>query len=319
MRNTKLILLFLITLIYTKTALSGCIQNPNFKNRRITIPAETIYLQYDAPNNIFYSKYYDIGPNSNGTTQDNNGQCGQSVLYHKRLNQWTNDTTNISGVKFTAYIAAQELTFLPGEKKVFPYNDSVLGYPNGSLKWRVEIRKQGEIKNSASLTSGAVSYYYQTNTSPSGIWDFTTIIIPPNFNIVVLNCSLKQTNYNIELGDWYDTQFKNIGDISHDVDIPINLSCMTGTNIKTTLTASNIIDAASGKIGLNGADKASGIAIQLVDRNNKPIPLGVKQTQQNSATEGDYIFGWKAHYIKTNTNIAPGTANATATVNVRYE
>ncbi|MEX6175620.1 hypothetical protein AB6G03_01200 [Providencia hangzhouensis] len=31
------------------------------------------------------------------------------------------------------------------------------------------------------------------------------------------------------------------------------------------------------------------------------------------------MFDWKARYIKTADNITPGTANASATVNIRYE
>ncbi|WP_449720030.1 fimbrial protein, partial [Actinomadura verrucosospora] len=59
--------------------------------------------------------------------------------------------------------------------------------------------------------------------------------------------------------------------------------------------------------------------IQLLDKNNNPIKLNTKNSLQNNVPAGDYMFNWKARYIKTADNITPGTANASATVNIRYE
>ncbi len=76
---------------------------------------------------------------------------------------------------------------------------------------------------------------------------------------------------------------------------------------------------ASGKLALSGADKATGVAIQLLDKNSVPIKLNTKNSLQNSVPAGDYMFNWKARYIKTADKITPGSANSTATVNIRYE
>ncbi|WP_265510932.1 fimbrial protein, partial [Providencia rustigianii] len=54
-------------------------------------------------------------------------------------------------------------------------------------------------------------------------------------------------------------------------------------------------------------------------KNNNPIKLNTKNSLQNNVPSGDYIFNWKAQYIKTANSITPGSANATATVNIRYE
>ncbi|MBO1929169.1 fimbrial protein [Providencia rettgeri] len=89
----------------------------------------------------------------------------------------------------------------------------------------------------------------------------------------------KNTVPTINLGDWYDTQFPTVGSTSSEVDIPITLNCLAGTNIKATVVGtSGVINASQGHIGLSGTDKATGIAIQLVDANKNPIPLGSKQT-----------------------------------------
>lgn len=59
--------------------------------------------------------------------------------------------------------------------------------------------------------------------------------------------------------------------------------------------------------------------MQLLNNAGTPIVLNQKLTQQDNVAQGDYIFGWKARYIKTAATITPGTANANATVNIRYE
>ncbi len=123
----------------------------------------------------------------------------------------------------------------------------------------------------------------------------------------------------INLGDWYDTQFPTVGSTSTNINIPITLNCMAGTNIKATVTSSKYEDTATGKLALTGPDSATGVAIQLLDKNNNPIKLNTLNSLQNNVPAGDYMFDWKARYIKTADNITPGTANASATVNIRYE
>lgn len=161
-----------------------------------------------------------------------------------------------------------------------------------------------------------------TNSSPASTWNVSLLSIPASaIKINVLSCSLKnnKNTYDINMGDWYDTQFKNINDTQGTVAIPIALSCLAGTNIKVTVTSDTIDNAANGRLGLTGADKATGIAVQLLNNAGTPIVLNQKLTQQDNVSQGDYIFGWKARYIKTAATITPGTANANATVNIRYE
>lgn len=84
-------------------------------------------------------------------------------------------------------------------------------------------------------------------------------------------------------------------------------------------SSAGYVDTNTGKIKLSGQGQATRVAIQLLDRNSNPIKLNSKFTLQNNVAGGDYIFNWKARYIKTANNITAGTANATASVNIRYE
>ncbi|HHR6585996.1 TPA: fimbrial protein, partial [Providencia alcalifaciens] len=85
------------------------------------------------------------------------------------------------------------------------------------------------------------------------------------------------------------------------------------------VTSDNIDNAANGRLGLVGANSAKGIAVQLLNNAGSPITLNQQFTQQDGVTQADYIFGWKARYIKTAATVTPGTANANATVNILYE
>lgn len=307
--------------LYSGYSDAACIQNPSFNNLQSNLPARTYTIQYDdssVKDLDTITVYYGSGSLTSHST--GNSTCGSSTLRGNYLNGWIPDTnkiakTNISGIGITIQTA------LIGDFNT-SYGPSLNSWRINDMYWTVVIKKTGAVTQSGTLNSGAVARLTQTNTVPSNsTWNLATLNIPANaIRINVVNCSIKNGNLKINMGDWYDTQFKNIGDTSTNVDIPITLSCLAGTNIKATITStSGYTNAAQGQLALSGTNKATGVAIQLVDKNNTPIPLNTKNTVVNNTPAGDYIFGWKARYIKTANTITPGSANATATVNVRYE
>ncbi|GAB1438342.1 hypothetical protein MASR2M36_10880 [Providencia sp.] len=314
--------------LYSSYANAACNQNPKFKNLVTTLPSETIYIPYDDESSrLIYHKPIPMGNGSNATTS-NGDQCGHSIIYGQYSNGWSSGgdgyaLTNIPNVHIRLSIPAVGIEYALSWSRNLPYNNAGLSWVGASgLPWVVTIAKRGKVTQSGDLKAGTIAEFYQTNTLPSySRWSFSTLKIPANFKIVVLSCNLKNTVPIVQLGDWYDTQFPTVGSTSTEVDIPITLTCMAGTNIKATVTAtSGTVNAAQGQLALSGgADKATGVAIQIIDANKKPIPLNSKQTIKDNVAAGDYIFGWKARYIKTADKITPGPANGTATINIRYE
>ncbi|WP_432652183.1 fimbrial protein [Providencia rettgeri] len=313
--------------LYTGYVSAACNQNPQFKNRITTLPSETIYLQYDDDSTKeIYHKVMSMGSAANATTS-NGDQCGYSTIYGQYSNGWSQGTdgyanTNIARVSIHISIPAAGINSAFNWKRSLPYNKAYLAWASpGGISWAVRLRKDGRVIQSGDLKSGNLAELYQTNSLPSySRWSFSTLRVPVNFKIVVLSCTLKNTVPTINLGDWYDTQFPTVGSTSSEVDIPITLNCLAGTNIKATVVGtSGVINASQGHIGLSGTDKATGIAIQLVDANKNPIPLGSKQTIKSNVAAGEHIFGWKARYIKTADKVTPGSANGTVTINVLYE
>lgn len=313
-----------IIVFYSSTVNASCIKNPNFSGVNRTLPSATYTIQFDNTNSytidtLKTSSY--VSTKTSLARLPNDVECrGQMRAYY--LSPWSGRfsvdrvSTNIPGIYLKVY--ARGAGWVPVSSPIA--TTSYIMDP--SFNWQVDIIKQGNVTQSTTINSGALAEIYQFNYVNSSRFNVSTLYIPANgIRINVVNCSLKnnQNTYNINMGDWYDTQFKNINDTQGTTAIPIALSCLTGTNIKVTVTSDNIDNAANGRLGLTGADKATGIAVQLLNNAGTPIVLNQQFIQQNGVTQTDYIFGWKARYIKTAATITPGTANANATVNIRYE
>ncbi|OAT50771.1 Type-1A pilin [Providencia heimbachae] len=318
----------IIGILYSINVKAACIQNPSFNNIQVNVPTRTYNVQYDdvSSRDLGSIEITYLSATSTKTYSNADGVCGSSYLNGNFINSWTPNTnniapTNISGVGITVATGAVGGNY---NRRWGPSAGGTLSWIISDTTWHITIKKTGQITTSGSIRSGQVARLTQTNTQPSAsTWYLTTLNMPANaIKINVLSCSVKNnaTTYNINMGDWFDTQFQNIGDASAAVDIPLTLTCMAGANIKATITsASGYVDTNTGKLALSGADKATGVAIQLLDKNNAPIKLNTKNSLQNNVPAGDYLFNWKARYIKTAETIIPGSANATATVNIRYE
>ncbi|TCT30988.1 type 1 fimbria pilin [Providencia alcalifaciens] len=317
------IILFIFSVIgYSEIARSACTQNPQLQGLRVSVPAKSINIQYDnmSNNEVLYSSYIPFGISGTETHLVNSRDCGDSYIQGRYLSGWNVNAnkivpTNIDGIGIR--VSAAAIGYFNTS-----FGPSKTGWRIDYNKWDFEVIKTKQVINSDYIKSGDVASLIITNSSPASTWNVSLLSIPANaIKINVLSCSLKnnKNTYDINMGDWYDTQFKNINDTQGTVAIPIALSCLSGTNIKVTVTSDTIDNAANGRLGLTGADKASGIAVQLLNNAGTPIVLNQKLTQQDNVAQGDYIFGWKARYIKTAATITPGTANANATVNIRYE
>ncbi|WP_241098714.1 fimbrial protein [Providencia huaxiensis] len=293
---------------------------------------KTIIANSSAPLDMYVNNIgKDFNPQCNGLDSYNSniGPVYYQYAYANRQTPQTPLVTNVHGISQYVRFVADSCPSCPASIQ-FPrtaYNyiskNAKFGAFNAGLAghFTLTLVKTGPVTKSGYIDSGIIATKSNRNEAAgSTFYKTATLAIRPNsIYINVLNCSLKQGTYNINLGDWYDTQFKKVGDTSSNIDIPIKLSCAAGTNIKVNVTSDAIDNAPTGKLSLRGSNKATGVAVQLLDNASNPIPLNTQWTQQNNVPESDYIFGWKARYIKTADKITPGSANATATVNIRYE
>ncbi|WP_272535412.1 fimbrial protein [Providencia sp. PROV212] len=320
----------LFILPYSLANAAGCIFNPQL-GKTSYLPVDNIIIQSDksiAVNSLL--KRYTINVYPAKTYLFTSGSCSY-ISASQYLNGWLVDSskiarTNINGIGIRITFGTYYSTGTNYSAGI-PYTSATqtmqgYAYFSGEINWFVDIIKIGPISNSNGQTlkmGDLAERYYYDNTAQKKII-LAKIAIPSNFRITLASCTINGVDtHNINLGDWDDKKFKNIGDTSNNVDIPITLSCVADTNIKVNVTSSSIDNAPTGKLSLAGTDRATGIAVQLLNNSNSPIALNTQWTQQDNVSEGDYFFNWKARYIKTANIVTPGTANASATVNIRYE
>ncbi|WP_311751363.1 fimbrial protein [Proteus columbae] len=315
-------------LFYSTYSTAACIQNPNYKNVMVDVPNRVFNIQYDdLTTRTLDTITLSYRPSNITTYSGNDGDCGNAVLNGDFINGWIPNSnkiaaTNIPGIGIRVKMTNIGYINLKYTGSNSSGNIIVKKFRIVNPAWTVEIIKTGRVTQSDSLTGGTLARMTQNNTLPNNHqWILSTLRIPAGaIKVNSLKCTTKATSYNINLGTWYDTQFKNIGDVSQNVNVPITLSCAARTNIKATVTSSaGYIDVNTGKLKLSGTNSATGIGIQLVNANNNPIKLNTKLTMQDNVSSGDYIFNWKARYIKTGNTITAGSANSVATVNILYE
>lgn len=315
----------LFILSYSLANAAGCIANPDL-GKTVYLPVDNIIIQSDEsiPVNTVLKSYtvYTYPPSHHIFLSGGSCNYYNASQY---LNGWVANAnkivqTNINGIgiKTTTLNTSQVITPFISQTA----HSSGIMYYSTLLDWHVDIIKTGPISNlnGQTLKVGELAelYIFDIDNQKKNL--INKLAIPNDFRITVASCTTNGTDsYNIALGDWDDKKFKNIGDTSSSVDIPITLSCFAGTNIKVNVTSSFIDNAPTGKLSLTGDNRATGIAIQLLNKNNNPITLNTQWTQQDNVSEGSYVLGWKARYIKTSNIITPGSANASATVNIRYE
>lgn len=323
--SPHLVIMTACVLLYSGDITAACTRNSSWTTSKdVTMPVDTFNIPYDDASVQILKTYSLAYMSSAANTYADASSCGQSTLYGEYMNGWgTPDAngfvaTNIAGVRIKVSAGVGGASWYPATYGPAPVG--TYGFYITDTTWDVQIKKTGQITAGNTLTSGLTARFRQYNSTPNSSWILSRLYIPAGMTINVLSCTLKNTVPTIIMGDWYDTQFKNIGDKSTDVSIPITLTCKAGTNIKATITSTDgFYDAATGILNLSSASTATGVAIQLVDSTGIPIPLGAKNTVKSNVSAGDVIFGWKARYIKTASSISPGTANASATVNIVYE
>ena len=323
---SRILLLF----CFIPTMQAACLQNPRFVNLISYVPSRTYNVSYDDLSTRDLETItipYGGGGAYLDTPATGANDCGATYMYGRFLSPWAPNSnriapSNLPGISISVRTAAPVSGSGWFNETYLPPAGGIPGFRISHTNWDIIIKKTGQVTQSGSLTAGNVAYLYQTNTRPTNsTWYLTTLNMPSNsIKINVLSCSLKSSSYNIDMGDWDTTQFGGVGSTSPSVSIPIVLTCKPGTNIKATITSNaGYQDESTGKLKLEGTGQATGIAIQLLNKNNSPIRLNFRNSLQNNVPAGDYIFNWKARYIQTATTITPGTANSSAMVNIQYE
>ena len=110
--------------------------------------------------------------------------------------------------------------------------------------------------------------------------------------------------------------------LSHSDTQNLGLNCDPGANINVELAGTQNPDAPADAsvlalTGQGGPETAGGVGVQIV-YNDVPLQLNNRIVLKKSAG-GQETFPLVARYYQTKSQVKPGSANATATLNITYQ
>ncbi|WP_196798787.1 fimbrial protein [Burkholderia diffusa] len=132
-----------------------------------------------------------------------------------------------------------------------------------------------------------------------------------------------QTTIPVDLKKHRVSEFTGPNSVTLQVPFSIALkNCPAGMNeIDYEIDPSTqTVDAQNAVVALDSTSTASGIGVQLLEGNGKPVALSTPLifSGYNSSTGGDYTIPFNARYYQTGPSVSPGQANTVMTFTISY-
>lgn len=139
-------------------------------------------------------------------------------------------------------------------------------------------------------------------------------------NIIDWTCVVvaDDANKSVPLGSWATRDIPNKGDTTAPVAFQLRLTgCPTGP---VSVTFQGVDDPSdTDLLSLNSSSTATKVAIQLMDKDKKYLPLNRASQTVQADENGNAVFNFYASYITTGSYPKAGTANADAMFLLNYD
>jgi len=191
---------------------------------------------------------------------------------------------------------------------------------------KAKLVKTAQVVTPGFLTSSDIPNIIKTRVT----YNNTSLVSPKNdinlsssTNIYSDKCSLRSNSLTLDLGNIEVNDFSGgVGFIPNDgATANMLLECDSNANINITLNGIMNTDVNDSTVlALSGQGQfgtADGVGVQL-SYNNTPLALN-KRINLKRSNGGVESFPVTAHYYQTKTTVKPGTANATATLDITYQ
>ncbi|HEX4502925.1 MAG TPA: fimbrial protein [Scandinavium sp.] len=191
----------------------------------------------------------------------------------------------------------------------------------GSVSSTLQFVKTADDAESGIITTIPVVTTSVTYNNQSTGTDTLTNIWGGAISVTVINpsCAVNTSTVNVPVGDYLTTEFTAINHTTENKNIPISINCSSSARINALITAnSDSSTSQQGAIKLNSGG-ASGIAIQLLDKNGAGVALNKKFVVDTTPGAGEYDFNWQVRYLQTAATVSPGDASASATLTLNYD
>lgn len=307
MNAFKYYLLLLLTLISVES-FAGCTNNISAQNFNLNF--STITAQRDvAPGTVVaaQSGIYNV-----------NFSCTDSTNTYQEAMNGTSLGNNLYDIGVSGYgVRVSENDSGGGFHHYFPMGFTIGSY-SANYMYKVELVRTSDPAASGSLRSGQIANVSITNQFFIATWNIT------GGSITTLACSLSSGSLSFPIGNIPATSFgSTVGTTPANAQVTQNLglTCDPGANINISLSGQQNPDVANTSVlalsGQGGPGVAQGVGVQILYGGT---PLNLNNTvflkQSGGGLESFHII---ARYYQTKTAVSPGTANATATLNITYQ
>ncbi|WP_036965016.1 fimbrial protein [Providencia alcalifaciens] len=151
-----------------------------------------------------------------------------------------------------------------------------------------------------------------------------------NINGAILGqcCNISSNDLikNVNFQDLNPGDFNNIGDVSPEKSVSIHLENCSGNVNNMMYQFSGEADANDttllkiiGKSGSSIDGVATGLAIEILNKNKDRIKLNSKKFLNETITTTSYDFTFYLRYISTNQNVSSGDASSLLYLDIYYE
>lgn len=298
---------------------SGCTRSGEVYENSLT---GTIPIPYDAPAGTVLARYT--------YTSVSNIRCTSVAVVSDRmtLTRGPSDIANTvktdaTGLGVRVYNSSLGVYLTVSDQNMsIPINTTF-----GNTTWTIEIIKlagPGE-----PVYSGIAGYRidYVTNSKFKVPTDSSPWVIGRisgnNLVFIPQQCTINSSSLNFEMGTLNTSEFgSSIGfNPTKTATQNLGLSCVAGTNVYATLSATQHPDIADNSVfalsGQGGAGTASGVGMQLL-YNGQPLKMGESLLLKSAAGTAESI-PLTARYYQTKPVVMPGEANALAVINITYQ
>ncbi len=243
-------------------------------------------------------------------------------------------STNVAGIGYRLSLDAGSQAI---SSKLFPDTKTVVIGPHtpstpgaggfmGSQYWVVQLEI---IKTADRVGNGPLSPVpigrVQLGGDPSK--QFIAVQLG-DVRILTKSCRVAASSKNliVNLGRELRSQFRGIGSVTTSKDFQVVVNCQSSPSsdgiekmVSLTMDATPDSSGAPGVLGIDtGTETASGVGIQVLDGEGRPVTFG-QPKELGMSKDGDYLVPFKARYYQVANTVTGGKADGRATVTLTYK
>ncbi|MCA8034435.1 type 1 fimbrial protein [Burkholderia arboris] len=230
---------------------------------------------------------------------------------------------------------------LPAMDNIYSTNIPGIGVKITGNRWGVFPGESSFISNSVTEyfwpADTTLSYVFIVTGPVVGSGTVTAVDVPtaqtafdanPYFNfqatgsVKFATLACRTPSVSVEMGTATQHDFGGVGSTARPVAFTLSAADCPGglAKISYQLNApSGILDESAGVIALSKDSTARGIALKVMDDNDKPFKFDTFHTIATNPASGTYTVPLKAAYYRSGQSMSSGTANAILTFTMSYQ